>query len=96
MSVLVQGNSGESYNLANPESRLTIAELAQKIAIAGNSRVVFEIPDSVDIENQSPISKQVLSSSKVERLGWKPAFSVEEGISHTLRILREMSSSCMC
>ena len=96
LSVLVQGNSGESYNLANPESRLTIAELAQKIAIAGNSRVVFEIPDSVDIENQSPISKQVLSSSKVERLGWKPAFSVEEGISHTLRILREMSSSCMC
>ena len=95
LSVLVQGNSGESYNLANPESRLTIAELAQKIAIAGNSRVVFEIPDSVDIENQSPISKQVLSSSKVERLGWKPAFSVEEGISLTLRILSAMSSSCM-
>lgn len=91
-SVLEKGNPGESYNLANPQSRLTIAELAEKIAIAGKSKVIFEIPNLVDIANQSPISKQVLNSSKIEKLGWKPAFSIIEGINHTLNILKEIDS----
>lgn len=88
LSVLIQGISGEAYNLANPHSKLTIAELAKKIAVAGHSRVVFEIPDAVDLANQSPIPKQVLNSAKIEKLGWKPTFDVEEGICHTLNILR--------
>lgn len=88
LSVLVQGISGEAYNLANPHSKLTIAELAEKIAVAGHNRVVFEIPDAVDLANQSPIPKQVLNSAKIEKLGWRPAFEVEEGICHTLDILR--------
>ena len=88
LSVLVQGISGEAYNLANPHSKLTIAELAEKIAVAGHNSVVFEIPDAVDLANQSPIQKQVLNSAKIEKLGWRPAFEVEEGICHTLDILR--------
>ena len=67
---------------------MTIAELAEKIAVAGHNRVVFEIPDAVDLANQSPIPKQVLNSAKIEKLGWRPAFEVEEGICHTLDILR--------
>lgn len=90
-SVLMQGSSGEAYNLANPQSTLTIADLAEKIAAAGESKVVFEIPDAEDLANQSPIPKQVLNARKIEALGWRPAFDLEEGIGHTLEILREAS-----
>lgn len=88
LNVLIRGNPGEAYNLANPQSTLTIAELARKIATAGNSKVVFEIPNELDLANQSPIPKQVLKSEKVEKLGWRPVFDMEEGIRHTLDILR--------
>ena len=90
ITVLVRGNSGVAYNLANSQSRVTIAELAKQIAIAGNTKVVFETPNSMDLANQSPIVKQVLDCKKIENLGWKPAFNLEEGICHTLGILRGM------
>ena len=51
-------------------------------------KFVFEDPTSVEIANQSPIAKQVLDTQKLEKLGWKPAFSIEEGISHTLSICK--------
>lgn len=88
LSVLTQGTPGEAYNLANSQSILTIAELAEKIAIVGHCKVVFEIPSATDVANRSPIPKQVLNTSKVEKLGWQPAFSLEDGICHTLNILR--------
>lgn len=90
LTVLVSGISGEAYNLANPKAKLTIAQLADRIARAESRKVVFENPSSVDIANQSPIAKQVLDSNKIEGLGWSPAFSVEDGITHTLNILKGM------
>lgn len=88
LTVLIRGVSGEAYNLANPRARLTIAQFADRIARAESKKIVFEDPSSVDIANRSPIAKQVLDSSKVEKLGWFPAFSVEDGITHTLNILK--------
>lgn len=88
LTVLVNGEAGEAYNVANPESRMTIAELAEKIATAGHCKVVFEQPTATDVANQSPIPKQVLGTSKLEHLGWKPAFCADEGIRHTLDILK--------
>lgn len=90
LTVLVNGDSGDAYNLANPNSELTIAQLAGKIAEAGNQKVVFKDPSSIDIANRSPVAKQVLSPRKLEALGWTPAFSIEEGIWHTLNILKGM------
>lgn len=89
LTVLINGNSGEAYNIANPEARMTIASLAKVIANTEGQKVIFTNPDAVDLANRSPISKQVLDTTKLERLGWKGAFSVERGIAHTLQILHE-------
>ena len=45
-------------------------------------------PDIIDIANRTPIVKQVLSTKKIEDLGWKGAFTAESGIRHTLDILQ--------
>lgn len=52
----------------------------------GNIESTFRLLEY--LANQSPIPKQVLNSAKIEKLGWKPTFDVEEGICHTLNILR--------
>ena len=88
LTVLMRGKSGEAYNSANPDVRVTIAELAQAIASAAGCKVVFENPSELDIANQTPIAKQVLSSKKLESLGWKGKFSLETGVAHTLQILQ--------
>lgn len=93
LTVLVGGEAGEAYNLANPQSTLTIAELAAKIATAGNCKVAFENPTEKDVKNQSPIPKQVLATKKLESIGWSPAFSIDEGIQHTLNILKGLQEN---
>ena len=88
LTILAAGQSGEAYNSANPNVRVTIAELAKAIADAAGCEVVFEDPSSLDIANQTPIAKQVLSTKKLEALGWKGYFSLKDGVEHTLRILQ--------
>ena len=88
-TVLTCGTDGEAYNLANPHSRLSIAELARKIADAASCDVKYEKPTDYELKNQSPILKQVLNTEKIEKLGWHSAFSVEDGVQHTLDILSE-------
>ena len=90
LTVLVNGNVGEAYNLANPKVRVTIAEFAEKIATAEECKVIFDAPTEADVANRSPIPKQILATEKLESLGWQPAFSIDLGIRHTLDILKEM------
>ena len=61
--------------------------MAQVIAKCAGRQVVFADPSAVDLANRTPIAKQVLSSEKVESLGWRGTYGIEEGIKHTLMIL---------
>lgn len=87
ITCLLNGEPGQAYNSANPNARITIAGLAQTIAKCAGRQVVFADPSAVDIANRTPIAKQVLSSEKVESLGWHGTYDIEEGINHTLMIL---------
>ena len=52
-----------------------------------HKQVFFADPTAVDLANRSPIARQVLSTRKIETLGWQGAFTVNKGIEHTLKIL---------
>ena len=90
LSVLIKGKTGEAYNIANPNIRITIAQLAKAIAEQAGKEVVFENPGELDLENRTPIAKQVLNTKKLEDLGWKAAFTIDKGIKNTLCILKEI------
>ena len=89
LSVLINGNSGEAYNVANPNSVVTIATLARAIADIGKRKVCCSFLNETEYKNVSPIVKQVLSTRKIENMGWKPVFTLENGIRNTINILRE-------
>lgn len=88
LTVLLNGENGEAYNSANPDARVTIAEFAQAAAEIAGKKVIFENPSAEELADQTPIAKQVLSSKKVEKLGWKGCFSLYEGVAHTIAALR--------
>ena len=90
LSVLTSGESGNAYNIANSQSRTTIVGFAKEVAAQTGTRVIFADPDEIAKAEMTPIAKQVLNSKKLEALGWQGQFTVEEGIRHTLDIMREL------
>lgn len=87
LTVLLNGKCGEAYNIARSDERVTIAEFAGIVAEKTGHKIIFEIPNKLALEEQTPIKKQVLNSCKLEELGWKGRYIIEEGIEHTLKIL---------
>lgn len=88
--VLLEGKSGEAYNVANPDIQVSIAQLASAIAEQKGCKVIFDISESEMLE-ETPIEKQILSCDKINDLGWKAEYSLEEGIAHTYSIWEEMN-----
>jgi len=82
LTLLTKGDSGEAYNVADEASNITIRQLAEKIAAISGQQVVMEITDD---GNTTPITKAVFSTNKIEQLGWKPQFSIDEGLRHTIQ-----------
>ena len=89
LTVLINGKKCEAYNIANSNVKVTIAQFAQIVAKQSGNRVVFSVPNSLELEQQTPIAKQVLNAEKLENLGWRGRFGIEEGIKHTLSVLKE-------
>lgn len=87
--LLIYGQAGEAYNVADAESDIMLKDLAQILAKVAGTRVVFELPDAVEKAGYSTATKAILDASKIEQLGWKAQTSIQEGISKTVRILRE-------
>lgn len=79
--LLVKGNSGEAYTVANEESHIRIGDMAQMVAdkIANQEiKVVFDIPESELTFGYAPDVDMWLDSQKLQALGWKPEIGLEE------------------
>lgn len=70
IAVMLNGQSGDAYNLADESTYCSIAEMAQRIAKKGGINVRFEIQDAA--ANGFPDAVYMnLDTSKLKALGWK-------------------------
>ena len=92
LTVLLLGESGEAYNIADVQSDIKLKDLAELIAAESGTKVTFELPDSVEAAGYSKASKARLDGRKLMLLGWKPHYNIQSGIKRTLRILKESHS----
>lgn len=84
ITLAVKGASGESYNIVNEATTVTIKQLAQIVANNfGNGRVVIDIPDE-DL-GYAPKVQLKLSGKKLEKLGWEPTAGLVEMFQRTLQ-----------
>lgn len=89
LTVLFRGRSGETYNVANENSIVSIAELAQTIGDYAGTRVVFDLPDEVENKGFSKPQNCVLKTDKIKGLGWSGKYDLKTGIHETMTILKE-------
>lgn len=88
LTTLVRGESGQAYNVANPDAVVTVAELAREIARVAGTDVRFENPDAVEAAGYTPNRSAVLKADKLIALGWHPRYTVPLGVAEALEILR--------
>lgn len=85
--VLLNGENGEAYNIADERSDIMMKDLAAIIAGVAGKKVVFEIPDAVEAAGYSTATKARLDGNKLKKLGWDAKYSINEGIKRTIEIL---------
>lgn len=88
--ILVKGESGEAYNVANDESNITIKQLAETIAEIAGRKVVFDLPSDIEKQSGTPITKAVFDTTKLESLGWMHRFRIIDGLKSTIVSKRMM------
>lgn len=85
--VIMLGSSGEAYNIADASSNLSIREFAHTIASFVGRRVVFEIPNNVEVAGFNTVTLSLFDTTKIESLGWHPISSFDNNIHTTLEYL---------
>lgn len=80
LHVMLLGEPGEAYNVADKESDITLRELAGTLAEIAGTKVIFDLPDEVERRGYSAATKAMLDASKLEALGWKAQVNMDEGL----------------
>ncbi len=88
IKVMLDGQSGEAYNVSDEKCDIKLKDLAGIIANIAETKVVFEQPNSIEAKGFSKASKARLDNEKIEQLGWKAQYNINDGVKNTIRILK--------
>ena len=78
--ILLYGENGEAYNVANPKSHTTIAEMAHMVADKisnGKIKVIYD-KTKENVFCYAEDTKMKLNSDKLQALGWTPEIGLED------------------
>ena len=90
LTVLLCGENGEAYNIAEEHSDIMLKDLAAIIAEINGIKIVFEIPDAVEAAGYSKATKARLNGHKLAALGWTPMYDIKNGLWRTIKILQQI------
>lgn len=84
--VLLQGETGQAYNVANSDAECSIGELADRLAkeFAGDGIRVAREPRGEGEYVPSPIALSQPDIGKVRKLGWEPSTGIDAGFRRTV------------
>lgn len=89
IKVLLRGENKKSYNISNPNSILSIREMAEILCEAANVELKMELPTDEERKGFNPMSNSSLESSSLQSLGWHGCFDAKTGFTNTVNIIKE-------
>jgi nucleoside-diphosphate-sugar epimerase len=90
--LLLNGKNGEAYNISDNNCKLSLLEIANILSEYTGKGIFFNVPSAVESAGYSKATKALLDSSKLMELGWKPMYSIKNGIIRTIEILKYQKS----
>lgn len=79
------GAAGEVYNVSSDET-CSIRQFAEKCADFVQGKVLNKMANEEEQAEASPIREQILDNISLKSLGWRPIYSIENGIARSIRI----------
>lgn len=87
LHILMKGENGQAYNIADVNSNISIRELAEMIASIGGKKVVIDLPDADEKKGYNVVSRSVFTTQKIECLGWGIHLMMIQALQHTIKEL---------
>ena len=84
LQIMLWGENGEAYNVADKESDIELRNLAAILAKIAGKTVIFELPEESERKGYSTATKAMLDANKLEALGWKAQVHLTEGLKCTV------------
>ena len=89
LTVLLNGVSGEAYNVADEKTYCSIADMADKIAKENGIKIAFDVKDTQKQNGYLDTLYMDLNTDKIQHLGWFPRFGgIEYMISQMITIFK--------
>ena len=85
--LLVRGERGEAYNIANKDSYISIRDMAQLVRDEFNPNIEVVIAPK-EGQGYAPETRLRLETSKIEALGWKPVYNLKEMFGRLIQSLQ--------
>ena len=90
LTVLLKGEKVHAYNISNPDSIISIRQMAEILTDAAGVELKMELPTEAEKKGFNPMSNSSLDSAELLSLGWKGVFDAKRGLTHTVEILKEL------
>ena len=87
LKILLNGENANAYNI--PGDIMTIREMSECLAKFSGVKVIREGASESERKIFNPMNNSSVDGKKLESLGWRNIFDAQEGLSHTVKILRE-------
>lgn len=88
LTVLLNGENCHAYNISNPDSIISIKQMAEILAESGGVQLRMELPTAEERKGFNPMSNSSLESTSLVGLGWRGCFDAKTGFGHTVEILK--------
>lgn len=92
LHILLKGDSGQAYNVADPSSDITIRQLAEMVASIGGRQVVMQLPEEQERKGYNPVKRSVFNTDKLRALGWKIEGSMSEKMERTIERCKQIDN----
>lgn len=77
LHILLKGEKGEAYNVANSDTYISIREMAEFLRDNFNPKIKVLIEEHPEM-GYAPVTRLNLSTIKLESLGWSPKYDLKE------------------
>lgn len=90
LTIMLNGNSGEAYNVANVSEVHSLKEIATYLARLSGQNVTYDVAETTEKKGYSSANRAILKTAKLEKLGWRNRYTMYEALSRTFHILGQM------
>lgn len=87
LMVLLKGETGGAYNVADEKSDIRLKDLAAMIAEMCGRKVIFDLPGAAEKAGYSTATKARLDGNRLKELGWEMKYDIRRGVERTIAIM---------